>query len=95
MSDTMSRWKTESVLGDNPCRATYGDCIPCEVHRLDPDLELCVCKSCGNGWVRDVDVWQKLDELTERMKNSNKKLQKSAQKLRKSLHALEKLNVKR
>jgi hypothetical protein len=91
----MSRFKSESVLGANPCRSTYGDCVPKDVHRLDPDLELCVCQACGQGWMRDVDVWQKLDELSERLKISTERLQKCMDNLGKSLQALGNLNGQR
>lgn len=42
-------------------------CDPGDVHRFDPDLELCVCKHCGQGWVRDVDVWKKLEESIDKL----------------------------
>jgi hypothetical protein len=91
----MSRFKAESVLGANPCRSTHGDCVPKDVHRLDPDLELCVCQACGKGWMRDVDIWQKLDELSERLKISTGRLEKSIDKLGQSLKALGDLNARR
>lgn len=91
----MSRFKNESVLGANPCRSSHGDCVPKDVHRLDPDLELCVCQACGQGWMRDVDVWQKLDELSERLKISTDRLQKCMDGLGKALLALGDLNGRR
>ena len=84
----MSRWKPASVVGEVRCSSSHGDCVPKHVHRLDPDLELCVCQACGHGWVRDIDVWDKLNELMKRIKASNNRLQKSLERLNKSLLVL-------
>lgn len=61
-------FKVMSVIGRTTCRANHGECVPANVHRLDSDLELCVCRACGQGWVRDVDIWVKLDETMQRLK---------------------------
>lgn len=65
-----------------------GECTPGRVHRLDRDLELCVCEHCGQGWVRDVDPWTKLEELLVKLAESTKKMESSSKKLAESLQGL-------
>lgn len=79
----------QSVIGPVTCEQAFVRvCVPGRVHRLDPDLELCVCKECGNGWIRDVDPWQKLQESFERLNQTLNRLAASTKSLEKSLTKL-------
>ncbi len=72
-----------NLLGKTVCRMT-GECKAGNVHSLDADLELCVCTRCGQGWIRDVDPWRKVERSLERLKHTLDKLQASSKALEKS-----------
>ena len=38
-----------------------------DVHRLDLDLKLCVCRGCGASWIRDTNAFDRLEESLARM----------------------------
>jgi hypothetical protein len=76
-----------SVLGKVMCDSKR-ECVPGKVHRLDPDLELCVCGTCGKGWVRDRTAFDKLAEAIEKFNHQNAQLRAAADKLKDSLEKL-------
>jgi hypothetical protein len=76
-----------SVLGRVMCDANR-ECVPGRVHRLDADLEICVCERCGNGWMRDVSAFDKLNEAIERFNQRTNQLASATKKLMTSLERL-------
>lgn len=81
MTDSMS------VLGRVMCDASR-TCKPGRVHRLDLDLELCVCSRCGNGWIRDVDPWTKVQEAFARLNQTLSKLSAASKSLESAVDRL-------
>lgn len=63
-------------------------CVAGDVHRVDPDLEICVCTHCGQGWIRHVDAWTKLEESMEKLKIANAALTATLDSLKKSFQNL-------
>lgn len=73
------------------CEAWSGrarECEPDAIHRLDRDLELCVCKRCGQGWIREVNAWTKVMEAAERLSASMQTLDAVAMTMLQSLQTL-------
>lgn len=77
-----------SLSGNVECKTRRGNCLEGEVHRIDSDLELCVCKRCGQGWMRDVDAWTKLEESMTRLTKANQNLVASLDVLKASYQKL-------
>lgn len=76
-----------SVNGSVVCpRST--ECEPSRVYSLDSELELCVCKHCGQGWVRDVDPWARFSETIDRIKRLVDEMRESTAKMVSSFDAL-------
>lgn len=70
------------------CRSHDGECVEGSVHRIDVDLQLCVCRNCGQGWVRDVDAWTRMEESFRRLAAANMKLDVAINSLKTSLESL-------
>lgn len=76
-----------SVLGRVMCDGSKV-CVPGRVHRLDEDLEFCVCKACGNGWIRELSAFDKLNEALQRFNFQSQKLVAATKRLQSSLQSL-------
>lgn len=53
-----------------PACANGAPCVghPCAAHRLDADLEMCVCVKCGQAWVQDLSSFTRLEDALARLR---------------------------
>lgn len=79
-----------SVVGHVECRKHPAQaCLADDnTRRLDSDLELCICKNCGQAWIRDVDVWVRLKDSFEALEAANVRLQQSILAMQNSFNKL-------
>lgn len=85
---TLRHGSDMSVCGIVECESRVGVCVPGDIHRVDADLELCVCAECGQGWIRDVDAWTKVKESFERLDAANQRLDDAINSLKASLQKI-------
>jgi len=86
-----------SELTRDPCNDRFDVCSPGEKYRIDDEIRLCVCNTCGQVWAEDVDQWELIRErllkLTTRLNAASSSMKNTISKIDEVVSKLNLTNV--